>query len=622
MEPSDKIGIQEKWFFIIIMSKILDEKIQNMSAQDIEMLKLRHTAEHVLHTAMQTLYPQMKKAMGPATNEEFYFDFDLDEKISENNFPAIEKEMKKLTSSNLKMVQEKISIDEAIKIFKDNPYKIEWINAIAKRDEEISIFKMVNHSGDIIDLDLCSGPHASYTSKIKAFTLLSVAGAYWHGNEKNKMLTRIYGTCFSTKAELDQYLWAREEAKKRVHKKLGKELDLYIIPEELGPGLLIWTPKGATLRREMERFIIDEQIKRGYQHVNSPHIGKKSLWQTSGHWDLYRDKMYRPIKIDNDEYLVKPMNCPMHMMVYKSHPRSYRDLPIRIAENATVYRYEQAGELSGMTRVRYITQDDSHIFCQNDQVIDEFLEVLDYIIFLLKAFQINNYSFRLSLRDPKNKDKYLGDDAIWEKAEEEIETAVKKVKIKYEKKEGEAAFYGPKLDVMIKDALGREWQCGTIQIDFMLPQRFKLEYINEKGELLQPALIHRAPLGSLERFTGILIEHFAGKFPLWLSPIQLIIIPIADRHLEYASKVTKFFLEKNIRVELKDKNESMQSKIRDATLQKVPYMGIIGDKELSLGKSDEKKLFLSLRNREGKDFGQMEIPKVLERLQTEIEKKF
>jgi threonyl-tRNA synthetase len=332
--------------------------------------------------------------------------------------------------------------------------------------------------------------------------------------------------------------------------------------------------------------------------------------------------MYRPIKIDNDEYLVKPMNCPMHMMVYKSHPRSYRDLPIRIAENATVYRYEQAGELSGMTRVRYITQDDSHIFCQNDQVIDEFLEVLDYIIFLLKAFQINNYSFRLSLRDPKNKDKYLGDDAIWEKAEEEIETAVKKVKIKYEKKEGEAAFYGPKLDVMIKDALGREWQCGTIQIDFMLPQRFKLEYINEKGELLQPALIHRAPLGSLERFTGILIEHFAGKFPLWLSPIQLIIIPIADRHLEYASKVTKFFLEKNIRVELKDKNESMQSKIRDATLQKVPYMGIIGDKELSLGKSDEKKLFLSLRNREGKDFGQMEIPKVLERLQTEIEKKF
>ncbi len=591
------------------MSKILDEKLEKMGKDEQQLWALRHTAEHVLHTAMQNLYPKLKKAMGPATTEGFYHDFDLDQKISEADFPKIEKEMQRLINADLSMVQEYISVDEAKKIFKDNPYKLDWIKSIQERGEKVSIYKM----GDE-DLDLCSGPHLKSTGEIKAFKLLSMAGAYWHGDEKNKMLTRIYGTAFASKEGLDHYLWQLEEAKKRDHRRLGRELGLFIIPEEVGPGLLIWMPKGAVIRREIEKFIVEEQTKRGYQHVYSPHIGRKSLWVTSGHWDLYRDKMYSPMKIDKEDYLVKPMNCPMHMMVYKSEIRSYKDLPVRIAENATVYRYEQTGELSGMVRVRYITQDDSHIFCREDQVISEFVNVIDYTMFLMKTFKITDYYLRLSLRDPKNKDKYLGNDKIWEEAQEKIEEAIKKTGLPVVKAEGEAAFYGPKLDVMVKDSLGREWQCGTVQVDFMLPERFKLEYVDKDGQVKRPALIHRAPLGSLERFVGLLIEHYGGNFPAWLSPVQVAVIPIAERHLLYAQEVAQKLKDEGLRVELDRRNETMQEKIRVWALQKVPYMVIIGDKE-------EKNKDISIRARRDKVLGQKNLSEFLSIITEEIRSK-
>jgi len=572
--------------------------------------KMRHSGEHVLTQAMLKLYPGIKMAMGPATEDGFYFDFDSGKlKISETDFPKIEAEMKKIIHADLPIKREEISIEKARKLFKGNPYKQEWLDEISKDSKKATIYK----TGDDF-VDLCAGPHVSSTGKIGPFKLLSVAGAYWRGSEKNKMLTRIYGTCFPTQKELDHYLWQQEEAKKRDHRKIGKELGLFIIPDEVGPGLLIWTPKGAIVRREIEKFIIEEQTKRGYQHVYSPHIGRKSLWVTSGHWDLYRDKMYSPMKIDKEDYLVKPMNCPFHMMVYKSQFRSYRDLPFRIAENATVYRYEKAGELTGMIRVRYITQDDSHIFCQEDQVVDEFIGVIDYVLFLLNAFQIKNYYLRLSIRDPKNKDKYLGNDKIWQEEETKIKLAVKKAGLTPKIVEGEAAFYGPKLDVMIKDSLGREWQCGTIQVDFMLPERFKLEYVDKDGKTKRPVLIHRAPLGSLERWVGLLIEHYAGAFPVWLAPVQTIIIPITDRHVDYANKVAQKLKEENIRIEVDDRNTTASAKIRNAELQKIPYILVVGDEEI-------KSKSVNVRVRGKKVLGPMPLNKFTTLITQDIDKK-
>lgn len=597
------------------MSKILDKKIEKMSDKERQIWALRHTAEHVLHTAMQNLYLKLKKAMGPATADGFYHDCDLEEKVSEADFPKIEEEMQRLIDANLPMVQEYISLDEAKKIFKGNPYKLEWIDEIEKRGEKVSIYKM----GDE-DSDLCSGPHVKSTREIKAFKLLSVAGAYWRGDEKNKMLTRIYGTCFPTQKELDHYLWQLEEGKKRDHRKLGKELELFLISDEVGPGLPIWLPKGAIIRREIENLIYQNQVERGYQHVYTPHLGKKQLWITSGHWDLYKDKMYDPVDIDDVDHLVKPMNCPMHMMVYKSRLRSYKNLPLRIAENATVYRREQTGELAGMVRVRYITQDDAHIFCREDQVVTEFAGVIDYTMFLLKAFQIKDFYLRLSLRDPKNKDKYLGNDEVWREAETKIEEAVRQKGLTVKRIEGEAAFYGPKLDVMVKDALGREWQCGTIQVDFMLPERFRLEYIDKNGKAKRPVLIHRAPLGSLERWVGLLIEHYAGAFPTWLAPVQVVVIPISERHLDYARMVQEILLKNDIRVELDDRNETMQTKVREATLQKIPYMIIIGDREIEKSKEKRGKI-ISVRTRKGEDLKQLSLFKFLTNIREEIASK-
>ena len=585
---------------------------------------MRHTAEHVLHQAVKELYPQIQLAMGPATDEGFYFDFDSSPKkdhivrISETDFLKIEQRMKELINLDLPLTRMKISEKEAQKLFKDNPYKLEWVDGIVKKKGEITIY-WTGHPGDKNSMvDLCKGPHVESTGKVGPFKLLSIAGAYWHGDEKNKMLTRIYGTCFPTQKELDKYLWQKEEAEKRDHKKLGKKLGLYLISDQVGQGLIIWKPQGAIIRRLMEEFIIKEQTKRGYKMVYSPHIGKKQLWITSGHWDLYRDKMYSPMKIDEVEYMVRPMNCPMHMMVYQSDPHSYRDLPLRISENASVYRYEQAGELSGMIRGRHFTQDDSHIFCTEEQVTNEFMNVMDYAFYFLKAFGISDYYMQLSVRDPKNKDKYLGSDAVWKNAEDKIKKAVSLKKVKFTVKEGEAAFYGPKLDFIIKDALGREWQCGTIQIDFSLPERFKLEYIDEKGEIKRPVVIHRAIAGSLERFFAILVEHYAGAFPLWLSPIQLAILPVSDKFQDYALKVKNVLLKNNIRAELNLDNKTLGSKIRESTLQKVPYMVIIGERELESYKVN-KVYKVSVRTREGKDLGLVNLYQFIEKLRKQIE---
>jgi len=581
-----------------------------MDNQDLQ--NLRHTASHLLAAAVLAFYPKAKITLGPPVDNGFYYDIDFgDEKISEDDLPKIEQKMKELVKKWGKIEGKEISYQEAKKIFKDNPYKLELIDEIKSRGEKITIYK----SGDFVDL--CRGGHVDNPSKqLKHFKLLFIAGAYWRGDEKNKMLTRIYGTAFFTKEELEKYLWQLEEAKKRDHRVLGKKLDLFLLSNEVGGGLLLWTEKGAIIRRQIENLIINEQTKRGYLHVYTPHIGKKSLWQTSGHWDLYRDKMYSSMKIDDDEYLIKPMNCPFHMMIYKSKLRSYRDLPLRIAEIATVYRYEKAGELSGMLRVRHITQDDSHIFCREDQIVDEFLGVFDYTIYLLKIFGIKDYYLRLGLRSPK--EKYLGNDEIWQKAEKEIVKAIDKKKLSYVKSEGDAAFYGPKLDIIIKDALGREWQCGTIQIDFMLPKRFNLEYIDKNGKVQIPALIHRAPLGSLERFVAILIEHYAGAFPFWLSPIQLMILPISDKYFSLAAEIEKVFKNNNFRVQTNLANETLGKKIRESTLQKIPYMIIIGEREFK-AYQETKDLKVSVRTREGKDLGIINVNQFIKQLKEKIE---
>ena len=579
---------------------------------DNYLVKLRHSCAHLLAAAVIKLYPHAKITLGPPIENGFYYDIDFGEtSVSEKDLPKIEDKMKLLVKQWSTMKQLNLTKDEALKIWRDNPYKLELIEEIVKKGEPITAYQ----SGDFIDL--CKGPHINHPNQeLKHFKLLSIAGAYWRGDERNKMLTRIYGTIFPTKKELDQYLWQLEEAKRRDHRKLGKQLDLFLISNEVGPGLLIWTPKGAAIRRRIENLIIKEQTQRGYQHVYSPHIGRKSLWVTSGHWQLYQDKMYAPMVIDNEQYLVKPMNCPFHMMIYKSQKRSYRDLPIRIAENATVYRYEKAGELSGMLRVRYITQDDAHIFCREDQVVDEFLAVFDYIQYLLKVFHIDEYYLRLGVRSKK--EKYLGSDNLWQKAQEKIIKAIEKKGLKYKESEGDAAFYGPKLDLIIKDSLARHWQCSTIQIDFMLPERFDLQYVDKDGSIKRPVLIHRAPLGSIERWVGLLIEHYGGAFPLWLSPVQVAILPLSKKYHPFALAVKEIFQQNGFCAEADLSDKTISYKIRQSTLQKIPYMVIIGDKENKFYR-EEKKYCISVRTREGKNFGMIDLYQFITQLKSQLE---
>ncbi|MBI3538527.1 MAG: threonine--tRNA ligase [Chloroflexi bacterium] len=558
-----------------------------MENENNKLIPLRHSAAHIMAQAVLEIFPDAKLGIGPAIQDGFYYDFDLPRALSPDDLAAIEEKMRAAIAGKHKFAHSELNLAQAREKFSTQPYKLELIEAIArgelgthgeaeaKPSESVSIYQ---HNGFV---DLCAGPHVEDTGKLKpdAFKLTSLAGAYWRGDEKRPQLTRIYGTAWESKAELDAYLWRIEEAKKRDHRKLGKELQLFILPEEVGQGLPVWLPKGAQVRKILEDFIYENQVERGYQHVYSPHIGKKQLWITSGHWELYGDKMYAPMDIDGVEHLVKPMNCPMHMMVYKSQMRSYKDLPIRIAELATVYRREQSGELAGLLRVRMITQDDAHIFVRPDQIQDEFLRVLDQALEQFGVFGFEDFEMDVSVRDPRNKKKYLGSDEQWDNAESAITAALESRNVNFVVAEGEAKFYGPALDIMVKDALGRKWQCTTIQVDFQLPQRFNLEYIDADSAAKQPVVLHRAPFGSMERFFAILIEHFAGAFPVWIAPVQMIVIPIADRHNEYARQVEARLKKEKFRVEVDARAERMQSKIRDHQLMKVPYMLVVGDKE-------------------------------------------
>jgi threonyl-tRNA synthetase len=535
-----------------------------------------HSSAHLMAEALEALHPGVKFGIGPPIENGFYYDVDLgDKSFGEDDLAALENKMKELAKKESPFKRREVSKAEALDYFtkKKDEYKLELISELA--DGTISFYEQGNFT------DLCKGPHLPNTGFIKAVKLLNVAGAYWRGNEKNKMLTRIYGITFPKQKELDEYLHMLEEAKKRDHRKLGKELELFTFSERVGMGLPLWLPKGTILRERLEQFMRRAQVKAGYDPVVTPHIGSKALYVTSGHYEKYGKDSFQPIHTpdENEEFLLKPMNCPHHCEIYRSKPRSYKDLPIRLAEFGTVYRYEQSGELHGLTRVRGFTQDDAHIFCRPDQVKEEFIKVIDLVLHVFKSLGFDNYTAQVSLRDPENKEKYIGADELWDRAEREIQEAADERGLKTVSVKGEAAFYGPKLDFMVKDALGRSWQLGTIQVDYQLPQRFELEYVGSDNQRHRPVMIHRAPFGSLERFVAVLIEHCAGNFPLWLSPEQVAVLPISERFNDYAEKVFNGLKDLDIRGFIDDRDEKIGRKIRDAEVKKTPYMLIVGEKE-------------------------------------------
>ncbi len=590
------------------MSKKLDDKYMNMDEEKQRMLKLRHTAEHVLHTAMQKLYPNIKKAMGPATDDGYYFDFDSEDKITENDFPAIEKEMARIVKSGSKMVRREIESDEAEIIFAGNPYKMEWVKEIGNRGESFSTYQMTLADGKVIDEDLCSGPHLDKVSEIGAFKLMSVAGAYWRGDEKNKMLTRIYGVAFETQEDLDKYVWQQEEAKKRDHKKLGAELELFMF-HETSPGMPYWLPNGVTLYNELVNFWREEHIARGYKEIVSPVLNKKDLYITSGHYDHYWGEMF-VCKTEDDEYGVKAMNCPNAHIVFGSKTRSYRDLPLRLSDTDPLHRNEKSGTLNGLLRVREFRQDDAHIYVTEEQIESEYEEVFEIVKRFYSIFGLS-YSFRLGTRNPES---FIGDVETWELAESKLKKILDKSGVDYFILDGDGAFYGPKVDILMKDALGRDWQMGTIQLDFQQPRRFNLQYSAADGTQKTPIAIHRVVYGSLERFIGILIEHFGGAFPLWLSPVQVKVLPISEKVMDYATEVTDSLKKAGIRVELDTDAESLGKKIRSAEAMKTPYMIIAGEKEA------ENKT-VSLRARGQKDLGVMSLDEVLAKIVLEIKEK-
>ena len=565
---------------------------------------IRHSISHVLAAAVEQLFPGVKFGIGPVIKDGFYYDFD-NLKISKEDLSKIEKKMHQLIKRDLKFAKKEISKAEAKKIFKNQPYKLELLEGLKK----ITIYK----TGDFVDL--CRGPHIKSTKEIKsdAFKLTKIAGAYWRGDEKNKMLQRIYGVAFDNKKELDNYLAKQIEAEKRDHRQLNQLLDLYQISDEVGAGLIILHPKGAIIREEIEKFWKQEHQKQGYQYVSSPHIGKLDLWKKSGHWEFYRENLYPPMEIEGNQYLLKPMNCPFHVQIYQSQIRSYKELPIRYCELGTVYRYEKAGVLHGLLRVRGFTQDDAHIFCRPDQLAQEVVGVLNLALFMLKSFGFKEYQFELAVRDAKAKKKnYLGSDKIWQKAEKALVYALEKKKLKYHRAEGEAVFYGPKIDIKLIDALGRGWQGPTIQVDFNFPEKFDLNYIDNKGKKQQPIMIHRTVLGATDtRFLGCLLEHYGGALPVWLAPEQIWIIPVGSRHKKYARQTAKQFQEANIRFVLKDDNETVSKKIRDGQLQKIPYLLVVGDKE-------EKSDSIRVRNRKKGDLGPLKTKKFIEKIKEEI----
>lgn len=537
--------------------------------EDEKLEIMRHSAAHVLAEAVQSIFPDAKFGIGPAIQNGFYYDFDLPRSLTPDDLPLIEAKMNEIIASNVPFVRQEVTKPEARQLFAAQPYKLELIDEIP--DEKVCLYRQ----GSFVDL--CRGPHVSSTGEIKAFKLVSIAGAYWRGDEHQPMLQRIYGVAFDTDEALAEHLKNLDEAARRDHRKLGTELDLFSIHEEAGPGLVLWHPKGAVIRRVIEDFWKDEHIKRGYEIVYTPHIAKLDLWKTSGHWEFYRDYLYSPMEVEGQEYIIKPMNCLGHILIYKTRQHSYRELPLRYAELGTVYRYERSGVLLGLSRVRGFTQDDAHIFCRFDQLEDEVVGVLDLARFMIDTFGFTNYRVLLSTRP----EKYAGTIQAWDEATETLSRALARLKVAYDIDPGEGVFYGPKIDIKFEDAQGRGWQGPTIQVDFNLPQRFNVTYIGEDGKEHLVAMVHRTVLGSMERFLASLIEHYGGAFPVWLAPLQVMIIPVADRHLDYAYKLEAELRSQWVRTKVDARSERVNLKIRQAQLDKVPYMLVVGDKEVA-----------------------------------------
>jgi threonyl-tRNA synthetase len=562
---------------------------------------IRHSLSHVLAYAVKELYPGTKLGMGPAIENGFYYDFDLPQSLAPEALPAIEKRMREIIKRNVVFKKKSVSKLEAKEIFKDQPYKLEIINDLAAGKTT------VYQSGEFTDL--CKGPHVKSTKEIPAdsFKLTRIAGAYWKGSERNKMLTRIYGLAFKSRKELDKYLKLQEEAEKRDHRFLGQKMDLFHIDENVGPGLILWHPKGAILKRIIMNYALEEYLKSGYQLIDTPHIGKLSLWKTSGHTDFYKENMLPPMHLaelgeeEKDDYQIKPMNCPFHIAIFKSQIRSYKDLPLRFTEMGTVYRYEKSGTLHGLVRVRQITQDDAHIFCTLEQLPEEIFSVMKFVYKILKDFGFKDFDVYLSTQP----EKYVGEAKVWRKAENSLKYALNKLKLKYKTDKGGGAFYGPKIDIKIKDSLGRPWQCSTLQVDFNLPERFDVNYIDQNGKKQRVIMIHRALLGAIERFIGVLLEYYGGNLPLWLSPVQIQIVPVSEKHKKYAREIAKKLA--GFRLELKDNDNTLGKKIREGELQKVPYLLIVGDREI-------KNKTVSVRERGKGDTGEIKIDKFIKKI--------
>jgi threonyl-tRNA synthetase len=579
--------------------------------KESELYRVRHSTAHIMAEAVVEMFPEAEIAIGPPIEDGFYYDFDLPRSLTPEDLEVIEVRMREIIAENHEFKKEVISASEARQIFKDQSYKLELIDGLEQGgfdeygeplDEQPEIS---TYTQDTF-MDLCRGPHVENTGKInpEAIKLLQVAGAYWRGDENRPMLQRIYGTAWNSATELEEYLWKLEQARKRDHRRLGRELDLFSISEDVGPGLILWHPKGGMVRKITEDYCREEHEKGGYDFVYSPHIGKANLWETSGHLDWYQENMYSPIDIEGQQYFLKPMNCPFHVEIYKSQLRSYRDLPLRYAEWGTVYRYERSGVLHGLLRVRGFTQDDAHLFCRPDQMPQEIDRVLQFSLNLLRAFGFKDFQAYLATRNPE---KSAGKPEDWKAPTEALIQALDRAEIPYQIDEGEAVFYGPKIDLKIKDALGREWQLSTIQFDFILPEHFNMTYVGEDGQEHRPYMIHRALLGSMERFMGVLIEHYGGAFPVWLAPVQAVIIPIADRHMEYAHSLASQLKVAKLRVQVDDRGERMNAKIRDAQMQKIPYMLVIGDHEVEAGS-------VAVRLRSGENLGAIAVDDFIARV--------
>lgn len=587
-------------------------RVKFLTFEDVEGKEVYwHSSSHLMAHAIQEIFPEAKFGVGPAIEAGFYYDIDINTPLTEDHLKLIEDTMIELSKSDTRFEREELSQQDAIEYFKKkgDKYKVELLSEMDETKEKISIYKEGSFT------DLCRGPHLPNPGKIKFVKLLNISGSYWRGNEKNKQLQRIYGITFPKKKMLDDYLFMLEEAKKRDHRKLGKELELFFFSQKVGSGLPIWLPKGAVLRETLEKFLREEQTKRNYLPVITPHIGNINLYKTSGHYPYYSDSQFPTLRFGDreEEYLLKPMNCPHHFQIYASKPRSYRDLPIRYAEFGTVYRYEQSGELNGLTRVRCFSVDDSHMFVRQDQLKDELCNVIDLIQYVFKVMGFADFTTQLSFRD-QNAEKYGGDISLWERAQAEIKEAADEMKLTYNIEEGEAAFYGPKIDFMVKDALGRKWQLGTVQIDYVMPERFELEYIGSDGQKHRPVVIHRAPFGSLERFIGVLIEHFAGEFPLWLAPTQAAIVPVSQNFINYAYEISIELKKNGIRVEVDERNEKIGYKIRDWEMKKVPYMLIVGEKE-------KETRSVSVRKHKEGDKGSLGLIEFIDKIAVEIKNK-